>query len=447
MSATPARKIAFEVLLRVEAGGAYASRALDAALGQAGALDPREAGLATELVYGTLRRALALDAALAPHSRRPLAELDAPARVALRLGAYQLIHLGTPAHAAVGETVTLAKAIDHGRAAGYVNAVLRALSRAPAPAPAPELAADPAGHVAAAEALPRWLAEEWVAWLGAEEALALARGMNAPAPLCLRAPQRDALVARLRAAGLAASPAPRSPDGIVLAGGSVADVARAASGLPFQIQDEAAQLVTLFAAGDLRGRKVRVLDACAAPGGKAFHLAEILAPGSEVVAIELHPRKADELAKEARRRGLAVRVVCADASRPIPGLEEGSFDAVLVDAPCAGLGTLRRHPELKLRRTPADLPRMAALQRGILRAMAPYARPGAAVVYSVCSLSRAEGPEIVAAELAEGWQRAPPPAGFPSDALTAEGELLTLPHRHGADGFYACRLTRSRSSA
>jgi 16S rRNA (cytosine967-C5)-methyltransferase len=442
MSATPGRRIAFEVLLRVDAGGAYASRALDAALAQAGALDPREGGLATELVYGTLRRALSLDAALAPHSRRPIAALDPAARVALRLGAYQLLHLGTPAHAAVGETVSLAKAFEHGRAAGYVNAVLRALSRAPAPPPPPPLAGDPAGHVAAAEALPRWLAAEWVAWLGPEEALALARAMNGPAPLCLRARERDALLVRLREAGLRASPTPRSPDGIVLAAGSAAQVARASGGLPFQVQDEAAQLVSLFAAGDLRGRQARVLDACAAPGGKAFHLAELLAPGSEVVAVELHPRKADELAKEARRRGLAVRVVCADAARPVPGLEEGSFDAVLVDAPCAGLGTLRRHPELKLRRAAEDVPRMAALQVEILRATSRYARPGAPVTYSVCSLTRAEGPEIAAAMAAEGWRRAAPPAGFPADVLTAEGELLTRPDRHGTDGFYATRMAR-----
>jgi 16S rRNA (cytosine967-C5)-methyltransferase len=442
MGATAGRAIAFEVLLRVEAGGAYASRALDAALSQAGALDPREAGLATELVYGTLRRALSLDLALAPHSRRAISELDPGARVALRLGAYQLLHLGTPAHAAVGETVSLAKRVEHGRAAGYVNAVLRALSRAPAPPAPPPLAQDPAGHVAAAEALPRWLAEEWVAWLGAEEALALARGMNAPAPLCARAPDRDALLARARAAGLAAAPTPRSPAGVVLSGASAADLARAAQGLPFQIQDEAAQLVSIYAAGELRGRKARVLDACAAPGGKAFHLAELLAPGSEVVAVELHPRKADELAREASRRGLAVRVVCADASRPVPGLQEASFDAVLVDAPCAGFGTLRRHPELKLRRAPEDLARMAALQVAILRAMARYARPGAPVTYSVCSLSRAEGPELARAMLADGWRRVAPPAGFPADALTADGDLLTLPHRHGADGFYACRLAR-----
>ncbi len=442
MSATPARRIAFEVLLRVEAGGAYASRALDAALAQAGALDPREAGLATELVYGTLRRALALDAALAPLSRRAIAELDPAARVALRLGAYQLLHLGTPAHAAVGEAVALAKGIEHGRAAGYVNAVLRALSRAPVPSPAPPLESDPAGHVAATEAVPRWLAAEWVAWLGAAEALALARAMNTPAPLAVRSPDRDALLARVRAAGLAAAPTARSPYGVALTGASVADLARAAGGLPFQVQDEAAQLVTLFAAGELRGRRARVLDACAAPGGKAFHLAEILGPGSEVVAIELHPRKADELAREAARRGLAVRVVCADAARPIPGLEEGSFDAVLVDAPCAGLGTLRRHPELKLRRQPEDLPRMAALQQELLAAVARYARPGAPVTYSVCSLARAEGPEIAAAMIAAGWRRAPPAAGFPPDALTPEGDFLALPHRHGPDGFYAVRLAR-----
>ncbi len=440
MSATPGRVVAFEVLLRVDAGGAYASRALDAALAQAGALDPREAGLATELVYGTLRRALALDAALAPHSRRPIGEIDPAARVALRLGAYQLLHLGTPAHAAVGETVALAKRVEHGRAAGYVNAVLRALARAAAPAAPPPLASDPAGHVAMAESLPRWIAEEWVAWLGPGEALALARAMNAPAPLCVRAPERDALLARARGAGLAAEPTARSPDGIVLTAASVADVARAAGGLSFQVQDEAAQLVTLFAAGDLRGRRARVLDACAAPGGKAFHLAEILAPGSEIVAVELHPRKADELAREATRRGLALRVVCADAARPVPGLEEASFDAVLVDAPCAGLGTLRRHPELKLRRVPEDLPRMARLQLEMLEACARYARPGAPVTYSVCSLSRAEGPEITAAMLAGGFRRSPPPPGFPADALTPEGDLLTLPHRHGSDGFYAARL-------
>jgi 16S rRNA (cytosine967-C5)-methyltransferase len=436
------RRIAFEVLRRVEEGGAYASRALDAALGAAGALDPRDAGLATELVYGSLRRALSLDAALSPHSRRPLGELDPAARVALRLGAYELLFLRTPAHAAVGEAVGLARGVDHGRASGYVNAVLRALARDPRLASPPALESDPAGHVAVAEALPRWLAEEWVAWLGPAEALSLAAAMNRPAPLTVRSPDREALLARLEAAGLQASPTTRSPHGVSLAQGSVADLTRAAADVPFQVQDEAAQLVSLLAAFELRGQRARLLDACAAPGGKAFHLAEMLGPGSEVVAVELHPRKADSLAREAARRRLAVRVLQADAALPLPGLDEGSFDAVLVDAPCAGLGTLRRHPELKLRRAAEDLGRMAEVQRAVLERCARYARPGAPVTYAVCSLSRAEGPEVVASLLAAGLHRVPPPPGFPSDVLDGRGDLLTLPSRHGADGFFAARLSR-----
>jgi 16S rRNA (cytosine967-C5)-methyltransferase len=440
-----ARRIAFEVLRRVEEGGAWASRALDAALASAGAIDPREAGLATELVYGTLRRALSLDAALAPLSRRSLDSVDPAARVALRLGAYQLLHLGTPAYAAVGETVALAKRVDHGRAAGFVNAVLRALARAPRLPEAPPLATDPAGHVAAAESVPRWLAEEWVAWLGAEEALRLAAAMNGPAPLCARSPRRDELLARARAAGLPAEPSARSPSGLFLRGGSVEALARAAGGVPFQIQDEGAQLVTLFSALDLAGKDARVLDACAAPGGKSFHLAELLGPRGEVVAVEVHPRKAEALRREAEARGLSrVKVLCADAAHPVPGLEPGSFDAVLVDAPCAGLGTLRRHPELKLRRRPEDLARFAALQATILQACLGYARPGAPVTYAVCSLSRPEGPALAEAFLERGLSRAPPPAGFPADALTPEGDLLTLPHRHGADGFFAVRLAGSQ---
>jgi len=435
-----AREIAFDVLRRVEEGGAYASRALDAALDQAGAIDPRETALATELVYGTLRRALQLDAAMAPHSRRAIDQVDPAARVALRLGAYQLLFLRTPAHAAVGETVTLVKGVDHGRAAGYVNAVLRSLSRAPSPPSPPPAELDPVANLAVSESLPGWLATEWIAWLGEARARSLAAAMNRPAPLVLRSPRRDELLARLGSAGIEARATQRSPHGVSIAGASVEQVSRAASGIPFQVQDESAQLVTLFAAGDLVDRPVRVLDLCAAPGGKAFHLAEILPPGSEVVAVEMHPRKADALRREAERRGHAgLRVICADGSKPIPGIEPGSFDAVLVDAPCSGLGTLRRHPELKLRRTAADLPRFADLQEAILRSALRYAKPGAPVTYSVCALSRAEGPDLIA-RFSGAARRAPPPAAIAADLLTPEGDLLTLPDLHAGDGFYAARL-------
>jgi 16S rRNA (cytosine967-C5)-methyltransferase len=282
-----------------------------------------------------------------------------------------------------------------------------------------------------------------VAWLGAEEALALAAAMNGPAPLTVRSPRIAELLERALAAGLSARACAGSPDGLTLGGGSVAELTRAAAGLPFQVQDEGAQATVLLAAGHLRGRTARVLDACAAPGGKAFHLAELLGPGSEVVAVELHPRKAEALRQEALRRGLPVTVLCADASQPLPGIEPGSFDAVLVDAPCAGLGTLRRHPELKQRRLPEDLPRLAALQLEILRAMARYARPGAPVTYAICSLSRVEGPQVVGAMLSEGWRREEAPTAVSRTMLDPSGDLITLPHRHGADGFYAARIVRT----
>ena len=436
-----ARDVAFAVLRRVEEGGAYASRALDAALAQAGAIDPRESALATELVYGTLRRTLQLDEALAPHSRRALDRIDPAARVAMRLGAYQLLFLRTPPHAAVGEAVALAKGVDHGRAAGFVNAVLRSLSRAPSLPVPPPVELDPVAWLASSESLPPWLAAEWIAWLGLDRARSLAAAMNGPAPLVLRSPRREELLPRLEAARIAARPTRFSPHGIAVEGTAVEQVARAATGLPFQVQDESAQLVTLFALAGLPPGPARVLDLCAAPGGKAFHAAEMLPPGSEVVAVEIHPRKADALRQEALRRGLSVRVVCADGARPIPGLETASFDAVLVDAPCAGLGTLRRHPELKLRRVAADLPRFAAMQEAILANALACARPGAPVTYSVCSLSRAEGPDVVERMVgASRARRLPPPPGFPPELLTPAGDLLALPDLHGGDGFFAARL-------
>jgi 16S rRNA (cytosine967-C5)-methyltransferase len=278
--------------------------------------------------------------------------------------------------------------------------------------------------------------------LGPSDALALAAAMNAPAALCLRSARRDELVAQLVSAGVEAAPTPRSPEGVLVRRGSLATVARAAGGIAFQVQDEAAQLVSLYAAAHLRGTGARVLDACAAPGGKTFHLAELLGPRGEVVAVDVHPRKAEELRGEVERRGLArqVRVVCADAARPLPGLSPASFDAVLVDAPCTGLGTLRRHPELKLRRTAADPARMAETQRAILAACAPCAKAGAVVTYSVCSLTRAEGPAVADWAREHGLERAGAERELPADLLTVEGDLFTLPSRHGCDGFYAARF-------
>src|SRR5256885_1570835 len=313
---TEARRIAAEVLLRVAQQGAFANLALDAALRQAGAIEPREAALATELSYGTLRWQLQLDLALKAHSDRALEELDDAVLTAPRLGAFELLHHPTvPARAAVNEAVEVAKELKATRATGFVNAVLRKLAETRAPPAPPSREADPVGHVAALTAHPRWMVERWSRWLGAEEAerLCAANQQQAPAVVRVRRGPRERALAAL--APYSPQPGRYSPDALVLASGTppALDIEGHGEGL-FQAQDEAAQLVSLYAAP---ASEARVLDACAAPGGKACHLAEMAA---EVLAVDLHARKARQVEEAAHRMGLTnLRSLAADAALPIPG--------------------------------------------------------------------------------------------------------------------------------
>ncbi len=364
------------------------------------------------------------------------------------MGAYQILYLErVPPSAAVNESVELAKSVGLAHAASYVNAVMRAVHRGGKDLLAVDPSLSPAERISQETSHPIWMVEKWMAQWGEEESKALCRANNEVPPLTLRANglriSREALALALREEGVQTEPTPYSPVGLrVLRLPVPLESLQSFQQGEFQVQDEAAQLVSLYAAAHLRGTGARVLDACAAPGGKTFHLAELVGPGGEVVAVDVHPRKAEELRGEAERRGLGkrVRVLCADAAKPIPGLSPASFDAVLVDAPCTGLGTLRRHPELKLRRAAEDPARMAEIQRAILLACAPWAKQGAVITYSVCSLTRAEGPAVARAALERGLERAAAPSGFPADVLTGEGDLLTSPSRHGCDGFYAARF-------
>jgi len=445
--ATPARRIAAEVLMRVAQDGAFANLALDAALRQAGALELRETALATELTYGSLRWQLQLDRALAAHSDRALEDLDEPVRVALRLAAFELLHHGkVPAHAAVNEAVELAKELKAGRAAGFVNAVLRKLAETRAPPPPPSREVDPVGHVAALTAHPRWMIERWSRWLGPSEAEKLAEANQQQAAAVVRVARRRGTPRQaqeaLQKSGIESRQGKYSPDALVLASGAppALDIEGHAQGL-FQAQDEAAQLVSLFAAPD---RSARILDACAAPGGKACHLAEIADQGS-VLAVDLHARKASAIAETARRLGLEnLEARAADVTVPIPDVPLDSFDLVLLDAPCSGLGTLRRHPEVKLRRTPEDVDRLAQLQTRLLASVQRYVRPGGLLVYAVCTLTPEECDEQVQRFLAAfpQFRIERPPAGFPADCLDRDF-LRTLPHRTGTDGFFAARLRRT----
>jgi len=448
VTVSPARRIAAEVLLRVEQGGAFANLALDGALRAAGALEAREAALATELTYGTLRWQLQLDRALAVHSDRPVEELDDKVRAALRLSAFELLHHPrVPARAAVDQGVEIVRALGAARASGYANAVLRRLSETRAPAPLPSREVDPVGHVASLYAHPRWMVERWSKWLGPEEAekLCAANQQQAPATVRLVRKKRDDALRALDEAHIEARPGEYSPDALVLAPGAppALDIEGHEQGL-FQAQDEAAQLVSRFAAPP---PGASVLDACAAPGGKACHLAELGA--GEVLAVDLHARKAKQVEAAAHRLGLDnVRALAADATLPLPG--DPHFDVVLLDAPCSGLGTLRRHPEAKLRRTPEDVDRLAQLQARLLASVSQTVKPGGLLVYAVCTLTPEESDEQVARFVAghPDFRPEPPPEGWATlraavDCLDGRGRLLTLPHRTGTDGFFAVRLRKA----
>jgi len=434
------RVLAVELLARLEATDAWLTPLLDARLSESPFRDPRDAALLTELTYGATRRRLALDFALRGVSDRRLEALEDRVLAALRLGAYQLFYARIPARAAVAETVEAVKELGLSRAAGFVNAVLRKLAALPVqPLPPGEPWAE---HVAVRESHPRWLVERWRAAFGTEAAEAMLAADNVPPPLVVRVnsrrTSRDALAALLAEAGLDARPTGHSPAGLVLASpGRVASVVGHSEGL-WQVQDEAAQLVVHYAE---LPPGARALDVCAAPGGKACQLAE----RGPVVAMDLHPRKLETVGREAERLGLAgeVRLLAHDARLPFPQ-DLGRFDAVLLDAPCSGLGTLRRNPELRYRRTPDDILRLAALQAEMLANAATAVAPGGLLVYAVCSPEPEEGPEQVAAFLAgrADFALAPPEGPARADCPLVEGCLRTLPGPEGMDGFFAARLRR-----
>lgn len=454
----PARAAALRILGHVSGGATLA----DALARERDRLaDARDRNLAHDLASGTLRWRNALDHVIAGASARPLDRIDPAVLDVLRLGAYQLLYLErVPDRAIVHDAVELVRTARHASAAGFVNAVLRKLAR---PGDRPQLPARPSApdaarreelveYLATTCSHPRWLCERWLARVGFVAAEAWVVFNNTTPPLTLRInarrTTREALAARLLEEGIRTVPTRWAAHGLIVESGSPLATAAMAQGL-FVVQDEASQLV-----GDLAAAWIgsRALDACAAPGGKALALvdaAAAMAPtaGPLVVAADRRPRRLRLLRETLTRLGAShVPIVQIDLARALPF--DGAFDLVLVDAPCSGLGTLRREPDLKWRREPADLVTMAAVQQRMLAAAARAVAPGGVLVYATCSSEPEENDEVAEAFLAS--HAAFVPAGRPDPAragritelLDEDGRLHTRPHEHGLEAFFAAVFRR-----
>lgn len=418
-----ARDIALEVLRRVFTQSAFASAALRAAFDRAPNMKQNDRALATEIIYGVLRRRSALDRALSRTGKR-LKDLDPRIHDVLRIGAYQIMFLDrVPAHAAVSEAVDQAKARAGDRAGGQVNAILRKLADTPAESrlgPPPDPKKEPARYVAELGGVPVALAEVLVADLGLEPALAFFRASLEVAPLTLRANRlrttREELAAEVDGTLGQVPWAVHLP---ARSGGLPADLLAVVEGRATP-QDEASMRVVELV--DPQPGE-RVLDVCAAPGGKTTHMAEAMRDEGQIIAHDRLPDRLARVGEQAARLGLK----SIESVRILPAIDDAPFDRVLVDAPCSGLGTMRRHPELRWRFAKEQIAELARVQHTVLLDGARRVKPGGVLVYSVCTVTRAEGEAQIAG--LEGFE--------------VVETIRTSPEQEGApDGFFAAKMIR-----
>lgn len=387
--------------------------------------DERDRALLLELVAGTLRMRAALDYQIAARVNRPLHRLDAAVLQVLRMSAFQLLYLTRlPAAAVINDAVELTRRAGKTSAAGLVNAVLRAVSRDREKLSWPD-------DLSIVHSHPRWLVDRWVARYGAEAAQAWLQFNNRSAPLCLAANRavttRESLAEELAHAGVVTEPAKRARNGLNVVAGHPLQLDAFKEGR-FVVQDEASQLIAELAAPVANAT---ALDLCASPGGKTVALSAAAGPGGTVIACDVRPHRLRLLARTlARCRTSNTAVVHVAADGPLP-FRAASFDTVLIDAPCSGLGTVRRDPDIRWRRSPEDLPRFAAAQRELLARAADLVRPGGSLIYSTCSSEPEENAEVVAAFL----------GARPDFQQTRVHE--TLPFRDGLEAFFGAVLRRS----
>ncbi|MGB7924995.1 MAG: 16S rRNA (cytosine(967)-C(5))-methyltransferase RsmB [Pyrinomonadaceae bacterium] len=439
VTVAPARLAAFEILRRVEDEGAFASVLLAASLEE---LNAQDRALAYELVLGTLRWQLWLDRLIEHYARRGAQSLDAPVRRALRLGLYQLRFLSrVPARAAVNESVNLMRVSRLRSAASFVNAVLRRATREPDYDPVAAIS-EPLERIAVESSHPVWLIERWAKAFGVEEAASFARSNNESPPVAFRVgedEERAAILDELRAAGGVVEASRVAPEAWRIEG-AASSLRRLAREGRIYVQDEASQLVA-HALDAQAGESV--LDVCAAPGSKTTHIAARTRGVRLIVAGDLYEHRLRTVreAGARQRTGSLISAVALDATRVLP-LTEGTFDRVLVDAPCTGTGTLRRNPEIRWRITTSDIADLRERQQRILVNASRMTRVGGRLLYSTCSVEREENEEVAASFLHQNgaFRRVLPPALAPFES--APGEARTWPHREGSDGFFIAAFER-----
>ena len=441
------RDLAVEIVYACDQDGAFAHAAWSRAL-SGRSVDPRERRLGMELAFGSIRRKETLDWCIAKGAGRSVQDIDPLARSLLRIGAYQLLFMSRiPTHAAVSEAVESARRLGHSGMAGFVNAVLRRIASPRFDPGFPDPAAEPVRSLAVTLSYPEWLVESWIGEFGPEAAKRMLEAGNDAPAVVLRANtlrvSRDELAERL--GGVATQPGLYAPEALRIAGPieSVESLPGFAEGL-FSVQDESSMLVA-----HVMGRPRLAIDACAAPGGKATHIAELAQDESRVVACDISTHRVEMVRESARRLGLrSVKAVQCDA-RELPARWAGKADAVLVDAPCTGLGVLARRADARWRKEPGDVAQLARLQAEIMTAAAACVAPGGVFVYSTCTVGRAENADQAEAFLQNHPDFRPSPLAphMPSGAAKAlcDGDshiLQLLPGISGTDGFFIARFER-----
>ncbi|QHT63997.1 16S rRNA (cytosine(967)-C(5))-methyltransferase RsmB [Paenibacillus lycopersici] len=449
-----AREVALDTLIRVAEAGAYSNLQLNRALEDAG-LSRADAGLATELVYGTIQHRRLLDDKLDALVAKGLGKLAPWVLALLRMSAYQLLLLDRiPPHAAVNEAVVIAKRRGHAGISGMVNGVLRSMERNLTELRQPAEPADPAKRIGINHSYPDWLVRRWIDVYGEETTERIcASGNERPHgslrinPLKL---SRDKAIALLAESGCEASPSALAAEGVVVSGGGNLAQSEGYRDGWWTLQDESSMLVAAVCAPEAG---MNVLDCCAAPGGKTTHLAELMEDRGQVVANDVHPHKQQLIDEHAERLGLrAVRTVVGDAGTLSERFAPGSFDLVLLDAPCSGFGVIRRKPEIKWTKSEADVAAIAAMQSKLLDEAAKLVRPGGALVYSTCTIEQDENERQVLKFLSRhesfrldaDWpERVLQPLRTSGIAGEGFGGMVQLlPQHFGSDGFFIARLKR-----